>query len=111
VFISVIYSGKKGFKMSEKERLLGLGSGEAPEYGASDSRVNTAHRTSYDVIGIPRGPPIQVEELTFEIAPHQVHIPTSQADTHVSMNIVIIYYPKKLETYPPLPLISIYVKC
>ncbi|XP_060586514.1 uncharacterized protein LOC132742199 [Ruditapes philippinarum] len=72
--------------MSEKERLLGLGPEEAPEYGASDSRVNTAHRTSYDVIGIPRGPPIQVEELTFEIAPHQVHIPTSQADTHTGFS-------------------------
>ncbi|XP_045209773.2 natural resistance-associated macrophage protein 2-like isoform X2 [Mercenaria mercenaria] len=68
--------------MSEKERLLGPNLDA--DYGTPDSNVNT-QRPSYDVIGPPRGQPIQVEELTFEIGPQQVHIPiTSKGQTGFS---------------------------
>lgn len=43
-----------------------------------------AHGPGYNVIEPPKGPPIGVETITFEISPDQVHIPKSPQG-HVSI--------------------------
>lgn len=59
--------------MSEDDKLLG--SKPDVHYGSQDSYSVAVQRPGYNGLDVPWRTPIQVEEITFEIGPDQVHIP------------------------------------